>query len=149
MVIITHEMAVVKDICRRVAVMDGGRVVEEGDVFSIFSSPREAVTRSFISTTSNLSKVEELMEAGSPIVDLSPGQLLVRMTYIQKSASEAIISDLSRRFGVDINIIYSNLEVIEDAPLGGLVAVLGGDRAQEALEYWTSKNVRAEVLKRG
>ncbi len=148
-VIITHEMAVVKDICRRVAVMDGGRVVEEGDVFSIFSSPREAVTRSFISTTSNLSKVEELMEAGSPIVDLSPGQLLVRMTYIQKSASEAIISDLSRRFGVDINIIYSNLEVIEDAPLGGLVAVLGGDRAQEALEYWTSKNVRAEVLKRG
>ena len=119
-VIITHEMAVVKDICRRVAVMDGGRVVEEGDVFSIFSSPREAVTRSFISTTSNLSKVEELMEAGSPIVDLSPGQLLVRMTYIQKSASEAIISDLSRRFGVDINIIYSNLEVIEDAPLGGL-----------------------------
>ena len=148
-VIITHEMAVVKDICRRVAVMDGGRVVEEGDVFSIFSSPREAVTRSFISTTSNLSKVEELMEAGSPIVDLSPGQLLVRMTYIQKSASEAIISDLSRRFGVDINIIYRNLEVIEDAPLGGLVAVLGGDRAQEALEYWTSKNVRAEVLKRG
>ena len=148
-VIITHEMAVVKDICRRVAVMDGGRVVEEGDVFSIFSSPREAVTRSFISTTSNLSKVEELMEAGSPIVDLSPGQLLVRMTYIQKSASEAIISDLSRRFGVDINIIYSNLEVIEDAPLGGLVAVLGGDRVQEALEYWTSKNVRAEVLKRG
>ena len=148
-VIITHEMAVVKDICRRVAVMDGGRVVEEGDVFSIFSSPREAVTRSFISTTSNLSKVEELMEAGSPIVDLSPGQLLVRMTYIQKSASEAIISDLSRRFGVDINIIYSNLEVIEDAPLGGLVAVLGGDQAQEALEYWTSKNVRAEVLKRG
>ena len=148
-VIITHEMAVVKDICRRVAVMDGGRVVEEGGVVSIFSSPREAVTRSFISTTSNLSKVEELMEAGSPIVDLSPGQLLVRMTYIQKSASEAIISDLSRRFGVDINIIYSNLEVIEDAPLGGLVAVLGGDRAQEALEYWTSKNVRAEVLKRG
>ena len=148
-VIITHEMAVVKDVCQRVAVMDGGRVVEMGDVFSIFSTPREAVTRSFIATTSNLSKVEELIEAGSPMVELKPGEMIVRMTYTRKNVSEAIISDISRRFGIDINIIYSNLEVIEDAPLGGLVAILSGDRIQEALEYWTSKNVRAEVLKRG
>ena len=148
-VIITHEMAVVKDVCQRVAVMDGGRVVEMGDVFSIFSTPREAVTRSFIATTSNLSKVEELIEAGSPMVELKPGEMIVRMTYTRKNVSEAIISDISRRFGIDINIIYSNLEVIEDAPLGGLVAILSGDRVQEALEYWTSKNVRAEVLKRG
>ena len=138
-VIITHEMAVVKDVCQRVAVMDGGRVVEMGDVFSIFSTPREAVPRSFIAPTSNLSKVEEL----------KPGEMIVRMTYTRKNVSEAIISDISRRFGIDINIIYSNLEVIEDAPLGGLVAILSGDRVQEALEYWTSKNVRAEVLKRG
>ena len=148
-VIITHEMAVVKDICQRVAVMDGGRVVEMGDVFSVFSTPKEAVTRSFIATTSNLSKVDELIESGSPIVDLEPGQLIVRMTYTRKNVSEAIISDISRRFGIDINIIYSNLEIIDDAPLGGLVAVLSGDRIQEALEYWTAKNVRAEVLKRG
>ncbi|MEA4954616.1 MAG: ATP-binding cassette domain-containing protein [Pseudoflavonifractor sp.] len=148
-VIITHEMAVVKDVCQRVAVMDGGRVVEMGDVFSIFSTPKEAVTRSFIATTSNLSKVEELIDANSPMVALEPGQLIVRMTYTRKNVSEAIISDISRRFGIDINIIYSNLEIIEDAPLGGLVAILSGDRIQEALEYWTSKNVRAEVLKRG
>ena len=148
-VIITHEMAVVKDICQRVAVMDGGRVVEMGDVFSVFSSPREAVTRSFIATTSNLSKVEELIESGSPIVALEPGQLVVRMTYTRKNVSEAIISDISRRFGIDVNIIYSNLEIIEGAPLGGLVAILSGDRIPEALEYWTAKHVRAEVLKRG
>ena len=55
-VVITHEMAVVKEICHRVAVMEKGRVVETGDVFSLFSAPKEPVTRSFVSTTSNLSK---------------------------------------------------------------------------------------------
>lgn len=59
-VVITHEMAVVKEICNRVAVMDHGDVVEEGEVFHVFASPKEPLTRSFIKTTSNLQKIEEL-----------------------------------------------------------------------------------------
>ena len=55
-VVITHEMAVVKEICNRVAVMDHGDVVEEGEVFHVFASPKEPLTRSFIKTTSNLQK---------------------------------------------------------------------------------------------
>lgn len=60
-VIITHEMAVVKEICHRVAVMEHGRVVESGEVFNIFANPREDITKSFIHTTSNLRKIEELI----------------------------------------------------------------------------------------
>ena len=56
-VVITHEMAVVKEICNRVAVMDHGDVVEEGEVFHVFASPKEPLTRSFIKTTSNLQKI--------------------------------------------------------------------------------------------
>ena len=55
-VLITHEMAVVKDICDRVAIMEQGRVVEEGDTVSVFSHPKEAMTKDFIDTASNLGK---------------------------------------------------------------------------------------------
>ena len=60
-VIITHEMAVVKEICDHVAVMEHGRVVEKGEVFSVFANPQQPITQSFIRTTSNLQKIEELI----------------------------------------------------------------------------------------
>ena len=66
-VVITHEMAVVKEICNKVAVMEKGRVVEEGDVFSIFANPQEALTQNFIKTKSNLRKIEYLLNEGSPV----------------------------------------------------------------------------------
>ena len=74
-VIITHEMAVVKEICHRVAVMEHGKVVESGEVFNIFANPREDITKNFIHTTSNLRKIEELIAEDSPVVKLNPGEL--------------------------------------------------------------------------
>jgi D-methionine transport system ATP-binding protein len=148
-VIITHEMMVVKEICHRVAVMELGRVVEEGTVFEVFSNPQENVTRSFVATTSNLGKVEELIEANDPIVALQPGQLIARLTYGRNNAGEATISEISRRFNVDVSIIYSNMEIIQGAPLGGLVAIISGERISEAIAYLSEKNVVVEVLKRG
>ena len=76
-VIITHEMAVVKEICDRVAVMEHGNVVEEGDVFSIFAAPKAGITRDFIRTTSNLQKIEKLIEDKSPLVALKPGEKIL------------------------------------------------------------------------
>ena len=91
-VIITHEMAVVKEICDRVTVMEHGRVVEQGEVFNVFADPRQEITRSFIHTTSNLRKIEELIEEDSPVVQLKPGELIVRLSYIQRNVSEPLIS---------------------------------------------------------
>ena len=71
-VIITHEMAVVKEICHRVAVMEHGKVVESGEVFNIFANPRRTSPRTS-STTSNLRKIEELIAEDSPVVKLNPG----------------------------------------------------------------------------
>ena len=72
-VLITHEMAVVKEICHRVAVMEHGRVVEQGDVFNVFADPKQEITKNFIHTTSNLQKIEELVAENSPVVQLQPG----------------------------------------------------------------------------
>ncbi len=148
-VVITHEMAVVKEICQRVAVMDGGYVVEEGSVFDVFSNPRQPVTRSFIATTSNLGKIEELIAADDLMVALKPSQVIARLNYGQGNVAEATISEISRRFNVDVSILFSNVEIIAGQSLGGLVATISGERVSEAIAYLSEKDVVVEVLKRG
>ena len=150
-VVITHEMDVVKEICNRVAVMDHGNVVEEGEVFSIFATPQNKVTRDFIKTTSNLQMIEELVEAGSPVVALKPGELIVRLSYIEKNASEPLISAVTEKFGIILNIIFADVEIVQNAPIGGTVAIVSGDKdkVEQALTYLKEKNVGVEVIKDG
>ena len=148
-VIITHEMAVVKEICDRVTVMEHGRVVEQGEVFNVFADPRQEITRSFIHTTSNLRKIEELIEEDSPVVQLKPGELIVRLSYIQRNVSEPLISTVSRKFDITLNIIFSDIAIVQNAPIGGTVAIISGEREQitQAMQYLSEKNVGVEVIR--
>ncbi|WP_143322410.1 methionine ABC transporter ATP-binding protein [Clostridium sp. HBUAS56010] len=148
-VMITHEMAVIKEICSRVAVMEKGRLVEEGEVFSIFANPKEDVTRDFIKTTSNLQKISGLLKEDSPVTRLKPGEMIVRLSYVEKNVSEPLISMVSRKFDIDLNIIFSDIEIIQDAPIGGTVAIMSGKREQidQAMNYLAEKNVGVEVIK--
>ena len=148
-VVITHEMAVVKEICNRVAVMDHGDVVEEGEVFHVFASPKESLTRSFIKTTSNLQKIEELIAADSPVVATKKGELIVRLSYVEKNTSEPLISTVTQKFGIILNIVFADVEIVQNAPIGGTVAIVSGEgsRIDEALQYLRDKNVGVEVIK--
>lgn len=148
-VVITHEMSVVKEICNRVAVMDHGDVVEEGEVFHVFASPKEPLTRSFIKTTSNLQKIEELIAADSPVVATKKGELIVRLSYVEKNTSEPLISTVTRKFGIILNIVFADVEIVQNAPIGGTVAIVSGEgsRIDEALQYLRDKNVGVEVIK--
>jgi len=150
-VIITHEMSVIKEICSRVAVMERGVIAEAGDVYSIFSSPKQEVTKGFIETTSSLQKIHELVAEKSPIVSLKPGEKLLKLKYLEKSASEALISVVSRRFNIDANIIFGNIEVIQNASLGSLVVIASGkeEDMQAAVQYLLDKNVEVEVIDNG
>ena len=148
-VVITHEMAVVKEICNRVAVMDHGKVVEEGSVFSVFATPKEPITRDFIKTTSNLQKIEELIADGSPVVALKPGERIVRLSYVERNPSEPLISLITQKFGITLNIIFADVEIVQNAPIGGTVAIFSGDSGQidAALTYLKEKNVGVEVIR--
>ena len=148
-VVITHEMAVVKEICNRVAVMDHGDVVEEGEVFHVFASPKEPLTKSFIKTTSNLQKIEELIAADSPVVATKKGELIVRLSYVEKNTSEPLISTVTQKFGIILNIVFADVEIVQNAPIGGTVAIVSGEgsRIDEALQYLRDKNVGVEVIK--
>ena len=148
-VVITHEMSVVKQICDRVAVMENGNVVEEGDVFSIFANPKHKITKDFIKTTSNLQKIEGLIASGSDVAKLNLGEIILRLSYKKANTSEALISEVSRKFNINLNIIYADVEIVKDAPIGGTVAIVSGERKDmdAAVKYLEDKQVGVEVIK--
>lgn len=147
-VMITHQMNVVKEICTRTAVMENGKVVEQGDVFEIFANPQAPVTRAFVDTTSTLSRINELLEQNSPLVQLKPGQKILRFKYLERSACEALVSTISRKFSIDLNIIFGSIEIIGDNPIGGLVVIADGkeDDIRAAVKYLCDINVGVEVI---
>nr|WP_312576993.1 ATP-binding cassette domain-containing protein [Sedimentibacter sp.] len=148
-VIITHEMGVIKEICNRVAVMENGYVVELNDVVSIFSNPQAKITKDFISTTSNLSRIDELIEEHSSIVNLENGQKLCRLDFHGSNTKEPIISYISRKYNVNASIIFGNIEVISETILGSLIVILSGSKEDQesVIQHLENINIKLEVIK--
>lgn len=147
-VIITHEMQVVKEICDKVYVMESGEVVEEGDVFQVFANPNKQITKDFVESTTNLSKIHDLIESSISAIQLSPGECILKFKYIERSVSEALVSQISRQFRLDVNIIFGNIELIGENPIGGLVSIVKGEASdiRDAVTYLKNKNVGVEVI---
>lgn len=150
-VVITHEMQVVKEICTRVAVMEKGRIVEEGNIFKVFSEPKQEITRNFIESTSILNNINYLIEDKSSVVEIREDEKILKLKYLENSTTEPIISIISREFNVDANIIFGNVEIIEDAPLGGLIVIIRGEeeKVRNVIKYLEKNNVEVEVIKDG
>lgn len=148
-VLITHEMDVVKDICDRVAIMDQGYVVESGNTVDVFSHPEKEITKNFIDTASNIGKIYELIETGHMLTELKRGDKMVLLTYSGSNAGEPLISYLSKEFDIKANIIYGNIDYLKDKPLGKLVVTLSGNKRQmeEAVTYISSLGIEMEVIK--
>ena len=150
-VMITHEMAVIKSICRHVAVMEDGRVVEEGNVYDLFAHPQQEITRHFVASASALNRVDKLLRENSPLVQVGPGAVLVKLLFSRDSVGDSVISHVSQAFGVSVNIVLASVEELEGAPLGGMVAVLKGEEnsMQAAVQWLNDHHVEVEVLRRG
>ncbi|MDR3258954.1 MAG: ATP-binding cassette domain-containing protein [Fusobacteriaceae bacterium] len=150
-VIITHEMTVIKEICNKVAVMEDGKVVEAGPVEKVFAKPQAQITKDFINTTTNLSRIEELLEEKASIVTLNPNQKLLRLDFLGSNTKEAIITSLSRKFLVDVSIIFGNVEVIQGQVIGALIVILSGnsEKQNSFISELRVLNIGVEVLKDG
>ena len=148
-VLITHEMAVVKEICDRVAIMEQGCVVEQGTAEDIFVHPVEDVTRSFISTADNLDKIFALMHEGNEMMRIQPGEKLVLLTYSSNNATEALISHITVQFGITASIVFANVDILKGKTIGRLMVVLHGEEenVQQAIAYIETRDVKLEVIK--
>ena len=148
-VVITHEMDVVKKLCNRVAVMEKGVIREVGDTFDIFAKPKDAVTKKFLDSTSNLFKAEELLKRYEDVLKVKDDEVVVRLTYVGKGVVEPIISKLTKEYQLVVNILFADVEIVNDSPVGGTVCALSGrtEDIKQALLSFDHKNVKVEVLK--
>ena len=147
-ILITHEMAVIKNICDRVAVMDGGSVVEEGPVYSIFSTPVEPITKRFVSTSSGFANLDRLLKEDSSLVSTTSDSRLLRLLFDTECVGDAMISDVSRRYHVDLNIVLANVELLQDKPLGRMVVKIKGnpDDISAAIDFMRQCKLKVGVL---
>ena len=144
-ILITHEMSVIKSIANRVAVMENGKVVEEGDVYDIFANPKEEITKKFINSSSSLSNITKLIENKTIIpTDCK----LVKLTFTRDSVGSATISKISREYNVDVNIMLANVDVVNADALGGIIASIEGtkENVQRAIDFLHESNVKVEVI---
>ena len=147
-VVITHQMGVIKEICDRVAVMKTGRIVEEGSILEIFAHPKDALTKDFINTANNVKKFLEVVKSGALADELKPGDKALLLTYLGKSAGEPMVVALYERFGVKANIVFGNIDFIAGQALGKLGVVLSGtpESIAAAEDYLKNNGVTIEEL---
>lgn len=148
-VIITHQMSVVKDICDRAAVMEQGEVIEQGYVYDLFSNPKTKLTKSFMDTANNFGSFFDILDEKGSLADVSDGTHIYLLTYTGDAAGKALMSEIYKKFTVESNILYGNIDYIKGKPLGKLAVNLTGDKdkIEGAVEYIKNSGVQLEVLK--
>ena len=148
-VLITHEMHVIREICDRVAVIEGGVILEEGSTVEVFTHPRENTTKEFISSvvSDNLppEALEHLELHDQWIAGTAP---LVRLKFTGQSTDEPVVAGLVRRFNLDVSILFGGIDYIQNTCVGRLIVILNGDpeNAQEGLDYIKTLPIESEVI---
>ena len=129
--LITHEMSVVKAICDRVAVMEAGRVIEAGRVFDVFTRPAHPTTRRFVAEV-----IGHAVPPGTVARLPAPGpgeeRRLLQVLFAGPSSTRAVVSEASRRFGVDLNIVSGRVDAIAGEPYGLMALAAYGTPAAVA-----------------
>jgi len=138
-VLITHEMDVIRQICHRVGVLSHGQIVETGSTIDLFCSPQHEVTKKLLQTTHHLSPI-----CRPP----TPTNKTVRLSFRGKSSQEPIISTMIRTCGVDANIQAGWLDAIQEETIGTLIIELRGgkENLEKAFAFLSSKGVTVELL---
>ena len=146
-VLITHEMHVIKAICDQVAVIEGGHLVETGKVFDVFTRPQSATAREFIKAVIN-NKVPDVLTAALSEQPEPDSNVVIRLSFFGASTNEPVIAGLIRRFAVDVNIIAGNIDHLQDIPYGTLLIELSGnpEDVQNALNYLQARDLGTEVI---
>ncbi|HYF83427.1 MAG TPA: ATP-binding cassette domain-containing protein [Clostridia bacterium] len=139
-VIITHQMEVIKEVCNKVAVISDGRLVEQGNTYDIFSNPADHVTKNFVKDIST--------EIDESLYVIDKGSKLVKVTFPNDSAGKPIISDTIRKFAVEVNIMSGHISNIQGKSYGQLIIAIKGEGAvlAGAISHLSSQNLIVEVI---
>ena len=144
-VLITHEMHVIQKICHHVAIMENGRIVEQGDVLTVFRTPSHSVTKRFVKQVVN---EDESLNMLDTLSKQFPDGKIVLLKYFQGNAEKPFITNVIRKYDVDINIIHGKVVQTQDGGSGSLYVQLTGNDINSALNYLKEAGVEIEVMAR-
>lgn len=144
-VLITHEMHVIRKICHRVAVMDGGEIVEIGPVLEIFKHPKRPITRRFVQQVAEPEDSEEII---SHLLKKYPNGAIVRLTFVGEVAEQPIISELLKTKNVTVNILEGKVSQTQSGAYGTLtVQIIGNEtEIESAIQFLNDRQVGVEVI---
>lgn len=147
-VMITHEMHVVKEICNKVAVMENGYIVEQGNTFEVFSSPQTNITKRFTASLFKEDSVEKLLEQTDLNRVVWEGGKLLYLMFVGDNANKAYISRVIRDFEVDVSVLYGSIELIQSRPIGSLFVAVNGEaeKVVKAIEYLKREGIGVRIL---
>lgn len=140
-VLITHQMEVVKDICDRVAIMENGEVIEENTVEKLFREPKTKTAQTFINSMQT--NIEEEI--------INPDDFrgtIIRLSFLEKSAKQPIVAKMIRNFDIDVNILSGNINKLQMSSVGHLILELTGESSEinRAISFLKNENVHVEVI---
>lgn len=146
--LITHEMDVVKRICDLVAIIDHGKLVEQGSVSDIFSNPKTELAQEFIRSTFNVNLPDEYLENLSHTPKHAKSYPIIKFEFTGRSVDAPLLSQASKKFGVELSILTSQIEYAGGVKFGFTVAEVEGDEdaITQTKIYLMENNVRVEVL---
>ena len=144
-VLITHEMHVVRQICHRVAVMEEGRVVESGEVIEVFKNPQQPITKQFVGEERVDDEIDEVFHHLS--TSLRPG-VAVRIQYLGDRTGDAVLSEAVRKLDATVSILQAKVNITQKGILGSMIILIEEEssKAEEVIEYLKQAEIIVEVL---
>jgi len=142
---ITHEMNVIREICDRVAVIEDGQIVEQGSIFDVFATPKTQTAKNFVSTVMH----DEIPQSIRKLLDNQDGDRQIhRIIFVGDTAGAPILSQLSKRFNVDINVLFGHITELQDVPFGNLIVEFRGEQAEinRAIMYLNQSTVTVKEV---
>lgn len=144
--LITHEMAVVRDICSHVAVIEAGRIVESGPTYDVFSRPQHKTTRSFLQGVTGVTMPQFVAGMLRDTPQAPDAQAVVQVTFTGAHATDPMLARLTAERGVSVNILAGAIEEIGEKPFGSLIVGLPAGRLPESRSFLEEHGLLTEVL---
>ncbi|WP_134679779.1 methionine ABC transporter ATP-binding protein [Paracoccus ravus] len=144
--LITHEMAVVRDICSHVAVIEAGKIVEAGETYSVFSRPTHPTTRSFLQGVTGVTVPQFVAGQLRAAPQAHDAEAVVQITFTGRHATDPMLARLTSERGVSVNILAGAIEEIGERPFGSLIVGLPVERLDESRQFLEEHGLLTEVL---
>ncbi len=148
-ILITHEMDVIRKICDQVAIIDDGSIQETGTVTELFLNPKTAIAKSFTEKSMHLNLPDEIKDKlhkdPYAALDLTP---VIKMTFLGDSITTPVIAELNSKFKIACNIIQANIERIQSQSVGVTICHMLGEKEywEKALSFLHQQQIKIEVI---